>query len=147
MAMSHIIFFIATLIAVAIAVSAISVALKGLSYSMAKKTQVSANQVSTVIKIVEGDANIDQNLLWVYVQNLGETSLDVNSTDVFVNGKFVGSCNSTDVTCVDTSGNYVLSPDEIMEVDINYPSLVAGSYRVRVVTQYGVYADYTVVVG
>ena len=145
--MSHIIFFIATLIAVAIAVSAISVALKGLSYSMAKKTEISANQVSTVIKIVEGYANTEQNLIWVYVQNLGETSLDVNATDVFVNGKFVGSCNSTNVTCTDTSRNYILSPSEIMEVDINYPSLSPGSYRVRVVTQYGVYADYTVVVG
>jgi len=46
--MSHIIFFVATLIALAIAVSAVSVALKGLSYAMTKKTEVSSNQIATV---------------------------------------------------------------------------------------------------
>ena len=145
-AMSHIIFFIATLIAVALAVAAISVALKGLSYAMTTKTKISANQISTYIKIVDGDANQDTNTLWVYVKNLGETTLDVNKMDVFVNGEYIASCNEGNVLCKDESGDYDLSPDELMEVNITTP-LSPGSYRVRVVTEYGVYADYEVVVG
>lgn len=145
-AMSHIIFFIATLIAVALAVAAISVALKGLSYAMSTKTKISANQISTYIKIVDGGADQNTNLLWVYVKNLGETTLDVNKTDVFVNGEYIASCNEGNVSCRDEGGDYQLVPNELMEVNVATP-LSSGSYRVRVVTEYGVYADYEVVVG
>jgi archaellum component FlaG (FlaF/FlaG flagellin family) len=145
-AMSHIIFFIATLIAVAIAVAAISVALKGLSYAMTTKTQLSTNQISTYIKIVDGGADQNTNHLWVYVKNLGETTLDVNKMDIFVNNKYISSCNEDNVICTDESGDYKLSPDELLDVNITTP-LSSGSYDVKVVTQYGVYAAYEVVVG
>lgn len=144
--MSQIIFFVATLIAVGIAVSAISVALKGLSFAMNQKTELSAAQVSTVIKIVDGDANADKNLLWFYVENLGSTTLDVNKFDIFVNGRYVGACNTTDVNCSDESGDFLLTPNELMEVNVRMP-ITSSSYRIRAVTQYGTYADYEVVVG
>jgi len=144
--MSHIIFFVATLIALSIAVSAISVSLRGLSYAMAQKTETSAQQIATIVKVVEGDGNLDQNLLWVYVKNLGETTIDVNSVDIFVNGRYVGACNGVDVSCADEVLDYLLTPGELMEVNIRYP-LAPGAYRIRVSTQYGVYTDYEVVVG
>ena len=145
--MSHIIFFIATLIALSIAVSAISVALKGLSYAMSQKTQASAQQVATIIKIVDGGYDTGNNLIWVYVKNIGETTLDVNKITVFVNGSYRGTCNDGTVTCVDEgSTDYKVIPGELVEINIPYP-LSTGSYRIRVVTQYGVYSDYEVVVG
>ncbi len=146
LAMSHIIFFIATIIALGIAVSAISVALKSLSYAMSEKTQVSAAQVATVLKIVDGGADTNTNLLWVYVKNIGETTLDVNSIDVFVEGRYVSSCNSGSVSCIDTGGDYSFTPGELLEVNVSMP-VSPGSYKVRVVSEYGSYADYEVVVG
>lgn len=145
--MSHIIFFIATLIALSIAVSAISVAIKGLSYAMNQRTEASAQQVATLVKIVDGGYDVNNNLVWVYLKNLGETTLDVNKLTVFVNGIYQGTCNDGKISCIDEdSTDYLATPGEIVEINIPY-QVEPGSYRIRVVTEYGVYADYEVVVG
>jgi len=143
--MSNIIFFIGAIVAASLALTAMGYVLKQLQASMEVKASAQVMQTQTILTVA--DTGYDVNDIWVYVKNIGKTNLDVNSFDVFVNGAFFGTCNSARVRCTDETGNYVLTPGEIMDVNISYPNVPAGSYRVRVVSQYGAYAEGEVVVG
>gem|GEM_PF-2680737 len=141
---SNLIFFIGALIAVALAVSAITVMLQNVQTAMEQKAAQTVNKTETIIDIVDGGA--DGNYLWVYVKNTGRTNLDVNSMDLFIDGKYVGSCNDGTVVCTDTSGDYVLGPTELLDVNTPWP-YASGSWSVKVVAGNGVATDpYTVVV-
>ncbi len=142
--MSHLVFFIATLIALAISVSVITTALKGVTYAINERMSAAAQQASTIIKIVEGYPADTNDYIITYVKNLGSVPLDVNGFDVFVNGSYVGGCDT--ISCVDETNNGILSPNELMEVNIPY-TLSIGTYRIRVVAENGVYSDFEVIVG
>ncbi len=140
---SSLIFFIGALIAVSVAVSALAVMLRNVQTAMEHNAAQTAEKLQTIVDIVDGGA--DGNYLWVYVKNIGRTVLDVNGFDVFIDGKFVGGCNSASVSCTDESGDLVLTPGEILDVNVVWP-YSSGTWSVRVVTGNGVKTDpYTVV--
>lgn len=141
---SNLIFFIGAILAVSAAVTAITVMLRDVQYAMEQRTLQTIEKTQTILEIVEGSA--DGTYLWVYVKNTGKTTLDVNALDVFINGQFVGGCNSGNVRCIDESADYVLVPGEIVDVNVDY-STTSGSYSVKVVANNGAATDpYTVVV-
>ena len=141
---SNLIFFIGAILAVSIAVTSITVMLRNVQYAMEQRTLQTVEKTHTIIEIVEGSA--DGTHLWVYLKNLGKTTLNVNGFDVFINGRLEGACNSGDVVCTDESADHALTPGEILEINVAYPA-TSGSYTVKVVAGNGTVADpYTVVV-
>ena len=144
--MSNVIFFIGVILATALAVTALSLSVKGVQHAMGERASTEARRTYTLIAVVEGSGDGSGNV-WVYVKNIGRTSLDVNGFDVFVNGVLVGPCNGENVSCLDETGDYVLSPEEIMEVNITGVSGSPGTYTVKVLTENGVSDSYEVVVG
>jgi len=141
---SNLIFFIGAILAVSVAVTSITVMLRNVQYAMEQRTLQTIEKAQTIVEIVEGSA--DGSYLWVYLKNLGKTTLDVNGFDVFINGGHVGGCNSGDVVCEDESGDYVFTPGEILEINVAYPT-TSGSYTVKAVAGNGAETDpYTVVV-
>ncbi len=144
-AMSSIIFFIGAILATSLAVAAIGFMLKEVQGALQARTNTQVLQTQTILSVA--DTGYDTNHIWVYLRNIGKTDLNVDRMDVFVNGSWWGSCNSAKVTCTDETNNGILSPNEVLDVNILYPNVPAGSYRVRVDTEYGSYVDATVVVG
>jgi len=141
--MSTLILFIGALLAVSIAVSAMGLMLKQMQAAMSEKTQAEALKTVTILEFVDGGA--DGNYIWFYVKNVGKTNLDVNLMDVFLDSVLVGPCNAGSVTCIDEDGDYVLTPDEILEVNFPYAG-AAGAHTVRLVSQYGSSVEGEVVV-
>jgi len=141
---SNLIFFIGAVLAVSVAVTSITVMLRDVQYAMEQRALHAAEKAQTILEIVEGSA--DGSYLWVYLKNLGKTTLDVDSFTVFINGRMVGHCNSEKLFCTDESRDYVLTPGEILEVNVAYPTQ-PGSYTVKIVAGNGSTTDpYTVVV-
>lgn len=142
---SHLIFFIAALIAVSIVVSLVTSSIKTLGYAVEEKAKDTTKQLYSYIKIVEAYYYSDQNTVRLYVKNVGRTELPVHYFDVFLEGNYMGSCGT--LTCVEfTVVDRLLQPGELLE--INIPAyLPAGSYDLKVAGAYGVEAEYTLVVG
>lgn len=147
---SNLIFFIGALVAVSVAVTAITMMIQNVQTAMEQKTAITVEKTQTMIDIVDGGA--DGNYLWVYVKNTGRTKLDVNDMDVYIDGRYRGSCNGGSVFCnvcgdanCSNIGDYVLDPGETMEVNTPWPA-ASGSWEVKVVAGNGAATDpYTVV--
>ncbi len=144
---SNIIFFVGVILATALAVTALSLSVKGIQHAMGERANIEAQRTYTLITIVEGSGDASSGNLWVYVENIGRTSLDVNGFDIFVNSVLVGPCNEGNVVCTDESGDYVLDPGELMEVNIAGVVTSSGTYTVKVLTENSVSDSYEVVVG
>lgn len=141
---SNIIFFIGVLLATALAVTVLSLSVKEIQHALGERASMEARRTYTLITVVEGSG--DGGSVWVYVKNIGKTDLDVNRFDVFVNGVLAGPCNDGNVSCRDETGDYVLRPGEIMEVNIAGIADAPGTYAVKVITGNGVSDSYEVVV-
>ena len=60
------------------------------------------------------DVNYSDSTLLVVAKNTGELPVDLRHVALFVNGVFAGRCGG--ITCVDASGNGVVSPGEEFNV-------------------------------
>ena len=140
---STLILFIGAILAVSLAVSVMGMMLKQMQNAMEAKTEAEALKTVSIVEFITGSA--DGSNLWFYVKNVGKTNLDVNQFDVFVDAVLVGGCNSGSVVCTDESGDYVLIPGEVLEVNFPY-SGSSGAHTVKVVTQYGSSAEGEVVI-
>ena len=141
--MSTLILFIGAILAVSLAVSAMGMMLKQMQNAMQAKTEAETLKTVSIVEFIDGAA--DGNYLWFYVKNVGKTNLDVNQFDVLLDSVLIGGCNSGSVVCTDESGDYVLIPDEILEVNFPY-SASSGAHTVKVVTEYGSSAEGEVVI-
>ncbi len=141
--MSTLILFIGAILAVSLAVSAMGMMLKQMQNAMQAKTEAETLKTVSIVEFIDGAA--DGNYLWFYVKNVGKTNLDVNQFDVLLDSVLIGGCNAGSVVCTDESGDYVLIPGEILEV--NFPcSASSGAHIVKVVTEYGSSAEGEVVI-
>ena len=144
--MSHLIFFIAALVAVSVVVSVVSSSLKTLGYAIEEKAERSALHLSSYVVIAEAYYFSDTNQLRIYLKNVGKTNLTVNYFDFFLDGRFLGSC-SAGVSCKELgSADKLLVPEELLEVNVDNITLSPGAYRLTVVGEYGVRAEYDLVV-
>ncbi len=141
--MSTLILFIGAVLAVSLAVSAMGYLLKEMQNAMSQKTSVSVQQTLTILEFVTGAS--DGNYLWFYVKNVGKTNVDVNGCHVFIDGVLVGQCNEGNLVCTDENGDYVLVPDEVLDVNFPY-SGPSGAHEVVLSTPNGVEVSGTVVV-
>ncbi|NPA76345.1 MAG: hypothetical protein GXN93_01145 [Candidatus Diapherotrites archaeon] len=141
--MSTLILFIGAVLAVSLAVSAMTVMLKEIHNAMNQKTEVQTLKTLTVLEFITGSG--DGNYMWFYIKNIGKTNLDVNQFDVFVDTKMVGVCNEGNVICIDQNGDYTLVPGEVLEINFPYPA-TSGAYTVKAVSQYGTSVEGQVVV-
>ncbi len=112
-------------------------------YSARQKAILEEQKMKTALSIVEGGGTT--SAIWVYVRNTGQAEIDVNGLAFFVDGRFVGTCETLSCVELGITDGY-LTPSELLE--INAPgSYALGAHKVRVVTSNGVYDETTVVVG
>ena len=140
---STLILFIGAVLAVSLAVSAMGYMLKQYQNAMEQQAHAATMKTVSILSFITGSG--DSNTLWFYVKNVGKTNLDVNKMNVYVDNVLVGPCNSADVICTDESGDYVLTPGEVLDVNVQ-KAYSKGSHDVKVDTEYGSYVSGTVVV-
>ncbi len=137
--MSHLIFFVAVVLATALAASALTSYVKSVQASSDVRTSMEIERIQSSLTFVDGSGDV--NYLWFYVRNSGKTSMVLEEFDVFVEGRYVTSCPTGCREIGDGDG--VLEPGEILEVNVLYPG--SGSFRVKVTGKYGVSAEGVVV--
>lgn len=107
--------------------------------SMRVQNDVTSNKLKTILSITNVNYNSTSDQLFVYVRNIGQTVLEGENFDLFLNDVFIDNFLYTEPTNFTLQKN-ILQPQETIVFIINQ-TLNPGSSKIRVVSQYGVGED------
>lgn len=114
--------------------------------SEAKKinAEILSSKVHTIISILNATYNSSSGILIITFENRGDTVLNLDLTNILVDGTFIGNVTEYTYTVSTASSTTKVFPGERVTVTI---SLTSAPTRVAIVTEYGVaaYANVTVV--
>ena len=114
--------------------------------SEAKKinAEILSSKVHTIISILNATYNSSSGVLIITFENRGDTVLNLDLTNILVDGTFIGNVTEYTYTVSTASSTTKVFPGERVTVTI---SLTSAPTRVAIVTEYGVaaYANVTVV--
>jgi len=114
--------------------------------SEAKKinAEILSSKVHTVISILNATYNSSSGVLIITFENRGDTVLNLDLTNILVDGTFIGNVTEYTYTVSTASSTTKAFPGERVTVTI---SLTSAPTRVAIVTEYGVaaYANVTIV--
>jgi len=97
------------------------------------------NQLKTYITIPDAYYNSTTKDLYIYVKNIGETNLLTNYFDIYIDKFYV--TNFSVKNPVNLSENLTLLQPQQTAVIVRNINLTTGTHSVKVVTQYGSYAE------
>lgn len=104
--------------------------------SMNVQNDISSNKLKTMLSISSIDYNSTSQELYLYIKNIGETTLRPERFDLFINDDF--TLNFTSAQPSDfTINKTLLMPQETVVIIKQIP-LSSGSNKVKVVSEYGV---------
>ncbi len=114
--------------------------------SEAKKinAEILSSKVHTIISILNATYNSSSGVLIITFENRGDTVLNLDLTNILVDGTFIGNVTEYTYTVSAASSTTKAFPGERVTVTI---SLTSAPTRVAIVTEYGVaaYANVTIV--
>lgn len=114
--------------------------------SEAKKinAEILSSKVHTIISILNATYNSSSGILIITFENRGDTVLNLDLTNILVDGTFIGNVTEYTYTVSTASSTTKAFPGERVTVTI---SLTSAPTRVAIVTEYGVaaYANVTIV--
>ena len=114
--------------------------------SEAKKinAEILSSKVHTIISILNATYNSSSGILIITFENRGDTVLNLDLTNILVDGTFIGNVTEYTYTVSTASSTTKVFPGERVTVTI---SLTSAPTRVAIVTEYGVaaYANVTIV--
>ncbi len=106
--------------------------------SFSTQSDLTSNKLRTSVSIINVYYNTSSNTTYIYVKNVGETSLDTSLMDLFIDESYFYADNFDVVDASDLTTNLTLvQPQETMAV-VKQINLTAGSHDVQIVTEYGV---------
>lgn len=109
--------------------------------SLDYQNQETSNKLRTSIAITNIYYNATGNYVYVYVKNTGETKLDANVFDVYVDDEYVRDYGVYEAGNLSSSLR-ILQPQETIALRYN-TTLGSGTHEFRVVTEYGVGTEET----
>lgn len=111
------------------------------SGAMTSQWDTMSNNIKTDITITNVNWNNDTNTTTVHVLNTGKTTLDIEKTDIYLDGQFIprSALNRTiNVTpSTDTRSVGLWDPKELVEIKI-FKGLGSDTHYVDVSTQFGI---------
>ncbi len=138
--MAQAVFFIASVIVALGVVAVLTASVNSMSSSFLGKAGGLSEQIKTGVKVT-GDSCYYGGSNFVYVKNVGQSVLDANSSDIYVDGA------AYTVSAINTYYNNAWIPYSTLSnwspgqvVRFTLTSALSTSYhRIRFVTQYGTY--------
>jgi archaellum component FlaG (FlaF/FlaG flagellin family) len=103
--------------------------------SLSFQNEVVNNQLKTSIEITNIYYNSVNDLLYVYVKNIGETKLISRDFDLYVNDAYIVDYNVTSPSNFTVSQDVVNIQDTVAVISENV--LSSGSHKVKIVSGYG----------
>ncbi len=100
------------------------------------QSELTSNKIKTSISITNIYYNQSSNVSYIYVKNVGETKLNTELFDLFIDGKFYESFNISDATDL-TTPVIILNLQETVAIIKNI-NLTSGSHNIVINTEYGV---------
>jgi archaellum component FlaG (FlaF/FlaG flagellin family) len=138
--MTQAIFFIASAVIALAIVGVATVSVNSLANSFNAKAGQLSDQIKTEVKLTGDTCYLGGNS-YVYAKNTGNSFLDANSTNIFVDGGAY-PVNAIDIFKNNTWVSYptlnVWEPGQMARFTTG-SSLPTGYHKLRVVTQHGVY--------
>jgi len=126
--------FLAFLISFGTFYGAASNAVDDVQDAQEDRTDRTVETINTEIEIVAAEYNETEATLNVTVDNTGASTLDLNATDLFVDGEFVDGWEA-DATLDGSAGSTLWIPQERLNVTLDRTETPE---RVKLVTEYGV---------
>ena len=134
-AVSALILFIAVLIVSAGVVVVLQNYVFETQDSIRFQSDATSNQLNTLISVTNVFYDDEEELLYVYLKNVGKTRLSTSNFDVFVNGQFMVDFTATDPSNFEIE-RQILDVQQTVSFIINI-SLNEGSNEVRLVSEFG----------
>lgn len=109
--------------------------------SMQAQSDRMSNQIKTDLHITSAVYNESETNITVYAQNIGETVLNLDNVDVYVDGLFIDRNTSVRQMHIQPSTHVrnagFWDPSEVLEIYINRSLSTSSTHMVALTTQYG----------